>query len=225
MDSQIRDALKQTTPINVGQVVLLEDSERCEGCEQLKKVLSVGFTEGGDEFTLFTLCINCITEVTDKKFASACKMKIMLGKSVKRYEMERKNIVMDITEELRALHPQMARYVDLYLDGRLTMSDGTQHEVLESIYSKTILRSMLPSEAQVKFFNSTCAKIVSAKTAGEEYREKIKGIEVDNLIAGLDVSDLQEKHVDAFINIKKFYDEKGYVSQKQYNYLEVMKNV
>lgn len=196
-------------------------SDRCEGCNDIKLCLFVS-AEKEETSSNFALCISCIAECSTKEFANACKMSIMKDASKERYEEQRKLIVTNITEEIDARYPQLKRNLDLFLDGQLRLSDGKDHETLSDIYRKTIARSKIPSESQVKLFNSICSNISAMKNQGMDYKEKYDGVEVDNLIAGLSVATLQEKHAEPFVNIKKWYVEKGWVTMKQLNFLKVM---
>lgn len=196
---------------------------RCEGCGEFKTCINVSAEKKGN-ISSFIFCMLCLEKLSPKTFANDCKMSVMMGASKKRYAEQRKTIVTNITEEIDARYPQLKRNVDLLLDGRLKLADGEDHETLNDIYRKTIAKSKLPSEAQVKLFNSICSKITAMKNQGIDYKEKYDGVEVDNLVAGISVATLPEKHAEAFVNIKKWYEKKGWVTMNQFNYLKVMDN-
>lgn len=220
MEEQVINSLRAAEVVEYSYT---KESDRCLTCEQLKPSFLFVLEKDGVQDN-FTFCIACIDKVFTKPITSACKMALMRSNSEERYRMERKNIAVDITEEIDALYPDLYRSINLFLDGNLTMSNGEEHPILIDLFNKTVKRNRIPSEKQVELFNKITGDITMAKNQGKEYMDKFQGHEVDTLIHAINVNPVPARFKDSVESMIKQFKEKGSLSYKQYNFLKGIRN-
>lgn len=213
-------ALRGSSPKNFE---LIEHSV-CDCCEKLSPYLATITFNKDEQDNDVDLCTRCVKPLVPS-LSSKINMKITRIAGSKRDEKVLVFNKDEFIEELGCRFPELTRVLPFYLDGDLRDEDGKENEILKDIYSKTVQKTKLPSEKQVKFFVRVARDIISKKSQGISIKQvKKTGLEVSNLLADLAVSKILPKHKKPFEDMKKFFNEKQYLTEKQFNYLLLIRN-
>jgi len=131
-------------------------------------------------------------------------------------------------EELTLKDKNFAKRLSGFLAGDVTMSDGSEHELLASIASQAVDDLKFPTERQRSAFKKVYESLLDKKRAGEEVRCETDSEKEKRAKSSAKLVRIARKHIhkwpgkktgDIINSMASQFDKKGSLSKKQVSYL------
>ena len=239
MDHELQDELKTRKPIGWGT----NQTGTCDCCNMKTEVIRYQYDGGEDPVIIdIFLCNPCALPVLDpsalpptiRQFRNASLLKAV---DALHREWRAENPIVEVPagdddafmDELSVKHGEFVKCMEEFTAGHFTLDNGREDEMLASITSQVMDDEKFPSEKQVSAYRFRCDHYIVCRRTGEPLIEPItlrrSGAEVSSVMSFLlkSVKSLGEREQEAVTSMSKFYKTKGYLTEKQLNYLKKIK--
>lgn len=132
-------------------------------------------------------------------------------------------------EKLRVKEPVFIGKVASFVAGSVTLEDGTQHPLLQSI-AQRVLASEIPTERQMKAFGSVFDTLMKKKTLGIALKVETEEDKRERELASTKLIAIASKNIRLFTpktreiikSMSDFHMARGYLTIKQMEFLKRM---